>query len=43
MVLLDSSHDLGENEVLFVKIGGRVPDVWLDMSTLGPKWPKCSF
>ena len=38
MILLDSSNDSGENEVLFVKIGARVPDLWLDMS-FGPKLP----
>ena len=26
----------------FVKIGARVPDLWLDTSS-GPNWPKCSF
>ena len=41
-ILLDSSYDFGENEVLLVKIGARVPDIWLDMS-FGPKWPKYSF
>ena len=25
MILLDSSHDSWENEVLFVKIGARIP------------------
>ena len=38
MIYLDSSHNSGENEVLFVKIGARVLDLWLDMSS-GPKWP----
>ena len=42
MILLDSSHDSWENEVLFVKIAARVLDVWLDTFS-GPKWPKCSF
>ena len=42
MFLLDSSHDFWENEVLFVKIGARVLDLWLDMSS-DPKWPKFSF
>ena len=32
IILLDSSHDSWENEVLFVKIGARVLDVWLDLS-----------
>ena len=39
---MDSSHDSWENEVLFVKIGARVLDLWLDTSS-GPKWPKCTF
>ena len=30
MILLDLSYDFGENEILFVKIGARVPDIWLD-------------
>ena len=42
MILPDSSYDFGENEVLFVKIGARVLDIWLDTS-FGPKWPKFSF
>ena len=42
IILLDLSHYSGENEVLFVKIGARVLDLWLDMSS-GPKWPKCGF
>ena len=25
-----------------MKIGGRVQELWLDMS-FGPKWPKCSL
>ena len=37
-ILLDSYYDCGENEVLFVKIGVRVPDLWLDMS-FGSKLP----
>ena len=41
MILLDSSHDSWENEALFVKIGARVLDLWLDMPS-GPKWPKFS-
>ena len=36
MILLDSYYDFEENEVLFVKIGARVPDIWLDTS-FGPK------
>ena len=39
MILLDSSHDSRENEVLFVEIGPRVLDLWLDKSS-GPMWPK---
>ena len=42
MILLDSSHDSCENEVLFVNIEARVLDLWLDMSS-GPKWPRFSF
>ena len=42
MILLNSFHDFWENEVLFVKIGARVLDLWLDLSS-GPKWPKYSF
>ena len=42
MILLDSSHDSWENEALLVKIGARVLNLWLDMSS-GPKWPQCSF
>ena len=38
MILLDSSYDFGEHEVLFVKIVARVPDIWLD-SLLGPSGP----
>ena len=40
--LFDSSHDFEKNEVMFVKIGAGVLDLWLNMSS-GPKWPKCSF
>ena len=37
---MDSSYDSGENEVLFVKIGVRVQDLWLDlMRLLGPSGP----
>ena len=42
MILLDLSYDSVENEVLFVKIGARVPDLWLDVS-FGSNWPKYSF
>ena len=42
MILLDFSHDSWKNEVLFVKIGVRIPDLWLDTSS-GPKWPKFSL
>ena len=42
MILLVSSNDSGENEVLFIRITARVPDLWQDMSS-GPKWPNCSF
>ena len=42
MILLDSSHDSSENEVLFVKIEARVLDIWLDKcfaKVFGPKLP----
>ena len=39
---MQSSYDSGVNEVLFVKIGARVLDLWLDTFP-GPKWPKCSL
>ena len=42
IILLDSYHDSWENEVLFVKIGTIVLDLWLDTSSWH-KWPKCSF
>ena len=42
MIVLNSSHDFWENEVLFVKIGARLLDSWLDTSS-GCKWSKCSF
>ena len=42
MILLDSSRDSWENEVLFVKTVVFFLDIWLDTS-FGPKWPKCSF
>ena len=32
---MDSSDDFEEKEVLFVKTGGRVLDLWLDTSS-GP-------
>ena len=35
-------YDSGENEILFEKIGARVPDLWLDTSS-GSKWPKRRF
>ena len=41
IILLESSYDSGENEVLFVKVGAKVPKLWLDTS--GPKWPKFSL
>ena len=34
MVLLDSSDNFGENEVLFEKIGAKVLDLWLDTPCL---------
>ena len=30
MILLDSPFNSTENEVLFVRIGAKVPDLWLD-------------
>ena len=42
MILLDSSHDSWENEILFVKISARVLDMWLDKffaKVFGPKLP----
>ena len=42
IILLYSTNHYGKNEGLFVKIAGRVLDIWLDMSS-GPKWPKCIF
>ena len=42
MIILDSYYDSGENEVLFVKIGARVLDLWLDTSS-GPKLPNYNF
>ena len=42
IMLLDLSHDSWGNAVLFVKIGVRVLNLWLDMSC-GANWPKCSF
>ena len=38
---MELSFDSGENEVLFVKVGARVPKLRLDTS--GPKWPKFSL
>ena len=34
MILLDLPHDSWENEVLFVKIGARILDLWLDKGAL---------
>ena len=42
IILLYSAHDFGKNEVLFVKTGARILDIWLDTSS-GPKWPKYGF
>ena len=36
MILLDSPNDSWENDVMFVKISGRVLDLWLDTFS----WPK---
>ena len=40
MILLDSYYDSEENEVLFVKIRARFPDL---ISLLGPSFPKSVF
>ena len=42
IILLESSYDSGENEVLFAKIWARNLDLWHD-NPFGPKWPKSSF
>ena len=42
MILLDSSDDFEKNEVLFVKTGVRVLELWLETFS-EPKLPKCSF
>ena len=42
IILLDLYYNPGENEVLFVKIGAKVLDLWLDTSS-GAKWSKCSL
>ena len=42
IISLNSSHDSGENEVQFVKIGTRFLNQWLDKSFAkgsGPKLP----
>ena len=36
IILLDLYYDFGESEVLFVKIGTKVLELWLDTSS-GPK------
>ena len=41
IILLDCSHNSWENEVLLVKIGTKVLDLWLD-KFCGPNWLKCS-
>ena len=38
MILLDSYYDSKENEVIFVKIRARFPNLWPDTS-FGPKFP----
>ena len=38
VILLESSYDSGENELLFMKTGAKVQDLWLDMFS-GCKWP----
>ena len=42
MILLDSCYDFRENEVLSVKIGAKILELWVDTSS-GRKWPKCSL
>ena len=42
IILLNSSVDSGKNEVLFVKVGARVLDLWLAIFS-GLKWRKCSL
>ena len=34
MIFLDLPHDSWENKVLFVKIGARILDLWLDKGAL---------
>ena len=46
MILLDLCYNSGENEVLIVKIGDRVLDLWLDKfhaKGYGHKLPVTSF
>ena len=42
MILLDSYYHFGGNEVLFVKIGVRVLDLWLD-TCFGSNMPQTTF
>ena len=42
MILLNSTHEFWENEVLILKIKDRILGLWADTSS-GPTWPKCSF
>ena len=42
IILLDLSYNSEENETLFVKIGARAPQFWLDTSS-GSKYPECSL
>ena len=42
MILLKETYDSGYNEVLYVKIDGRVHELWFGLS-FGPRWLKCSF
>ena len=39
-ILLESFYHSGENEVLSMKIGARVLDLWLDKSLAKSFWPK---
>ena len=42
--LLDLPYDSGENVVMFVKMGARVPGSYILWSgSLVCKWPKCSL
>ena len=42
MAIMKATYDSGKNEVLYVKIRGRLQELSLDTPFV-PKWPKCSF